>query len=251
MAPETENDVQPVDPRIADLVQAGKIQLALFLPQYAKDAATGELKGLGMGFLALEITRALAARLGIAMAVVECPTPPTAVQCLKAGACNLAFLGIEPARAAEIDFTPPVIQFDYTYLVPPGSPIRSVADADRPGVRIAVVRNHASTMTLSRIIKRAELFDAEVPDAAFGLLRAGNVDALAAPREVLLDYSVELPGSQVLSDRYGVNRVAMALPKGQRGRLGYCSEFLQEAKASGLIARAIVRGGLHGMQMVE
>ena len=59
--------------------------------------------------------------------------------------------GIEPSRAAEVDFSPPVFHLDYTYLVPAGSTIRSAGEADRPGVRIAVVRSHASILALTRI----------------------------------------------------------------------------------------------------
>ena len=62
------------------------------------------------------------------------------------------------------DFTPPVVQQDYTYLVPAGSSIKSAADADQPGVRIAVVRSHLSTLALSHVLKRADLVCAEVPD---------------------------------------------------------------------------------------
>src|SRR5271154_2569812 len=97
----------PGDPRVTDLVQSGKIRTALFLPQYTKDAATGELRGLGTGFVAIEIARALAARLGVAMAVIEHPTPPKAAESLATGACDIAFLGIEPSRAAGPRPSPP------------------------------------------------------------------------------------------------------------------------------------------------
>src|ERR1700722_13701195 len=124
-----------VDPRVADLVQAGKIRFALFLPQYTRDPETNELRGLGTGFVALEIGRVLAERIGVEVLVIEQPTPPAAIECLKAGACDVAFLGIEPSRAAQVDFSPPFIQFDYTFLTPSGSLLRSTADADRLGIR--------------------------------------------------------------------------------------------------------------------
>ncbi len=241
--------MQRRDSRVADLVKAGKIRVALFLPQYTKDAVSGELRGVGTGFLAIEIALVLAARLGIEVLLMELPTPPKAVECLKTGACDVAFLGIESSRATEVDFSPPIVQFDYTYLVPAGSSIHGIADADRSGLRIAVVRNHASTMTLRRIVEHAELVDAELPDQAFDLLRAESVDAFASPRDHLLDYSIKLPGARVLVDSYGINRVAMAVPKGQPGRLAYISEFSEEAKASGLIQRIIDRGGLHGFEV--
>jgi polar amino acid transport system substrate-binding protein len=237
------------DVRVADLVQSGKVRLAVFLGQYAKDHVTGELRGIGAGHVGIEVARALAERLGVEVLLIEHPTPPKAVECLKAGMCDVTFVGIEPSRAAEVGFSPPFMQLDYTHLVPAGSSIRSFADADRPGIRIAVVRNHSSTMTLGSMLKHAKLVYAETPDAAFDLLRTGQSDAMASVRPALLDYSTKLPGSRVLEDRYGANLIAMAVPKGQAGRLAYISEFIEEAKASGLVQRAIERAGLRGVQV--
>jgi polar amino acid transport system substrate-binding protein len=230
-------------------VQAEKLRLALFLPQYDKDPATGAIRGLGTGYVAIELSRALAAQLGIQMHIVEHPTPPKALESVMSGACDIGFFGIEPSRIAQIDFTPPIVQFDYTYLVPAGSAIHSVADADRPGVRIAVVRNHASTMALTRMVKHAELVGSDLPDAAFAMLRGGAVAAFAAPREPLLEFAAELPGSRVLADRYGVNNVGMGMKKAQAGRLAYVSEFVENAKASGLVAAIIERGALPGFRV--
>jgi polar amino acid transport system substrate-binding protein len=232
------------DPRVADLVRAGKVRLGVFLPQYNKDPATGEIRGVGTGFVAAELVRALAARLGIEMQVLGYPAPAKALEGLKARECDLVFMGIEPSRIAEVDFTPPVVQFDYTFLVPAGSTIRNAKEPDQPGTRIAVVRSHASTLTLTRIVKHAELVGVDVPDAAFDLLRNGTVHAFAAPREVLMDYAATLPGSRVLADAYGVNNIGVAVTKGDAGRLAYLSEFFEEAKASGLVRAAMERGGL-------
>src|SRR5262245_43877357 len=237
------------DPRVADLVQSGKIRTALFLPQYTKDSATDEVRGLGMGIIALEVTRALATLLGVEMQVIEQPTPPKAVECLNTSACDVMFLGIEPSRLAAVDFTPSFAQCDYTYLVPSGSPIRSVADADRTRGHIATVRGHAAAIVLGHIVKSAEIIAADLPDAAFDLLRTGKADAFALPREQLLDYCAKLPGSRVLEEAYGVNKTGMAIRKGQPGRLDYISEFIEEAKASGLIQGIIERNGLRGFQV--
>jgi len=240
---------QVPDPRVADLVQAGKIRAALFPPQYTKEPATGELRGVAHGIVIIDLARALAARLRVEAQLVGYSSPTEVVECLKAGACDVAFTGITPSRAAEVDFSSPFIEFDFTYLVPAGSSIRSVADADRPGVRIAVVRNHASTLALSRLLKHAELVDAETPEPAFNLLRTGRADVYASARPALLDYSSQLPGSRVLEDRYGKNLVAMVVSKGQAGRLAYINEFIEEAKTSGWLQRAIERAGLRGFEV--
>lgn len=234
------------DPRIADVVRAGAIRLALFLPQYTKDAATGAVRGLGPGVVMLDIARELAARLNTKLLIVEQPTPRAALDCIKSAGCEFAFLGIEPSRAAEIDFTPAVFQFDYSFLVPAGSSLRQFADVDRAGIRIAVVRNHASTMALTRMIKNAELVGFDLPDDTFNALRDGKADAFAAPRQILVEYSERLPGSRVLDEGYGVNRVGMAVAKHREGLLSYLTEYVEEAKASGLIARIIENGGLGG-----
>lgn len=183
------------DPRVADLVRAGRLRVALYPPQYAKDPASGELRGW-----TIELGRALAARIGVDFLPVEYPTPPQALEALKAGACDVGFGAMDASRTSELDFSPPVLQFDFTYLVPAGSEIRRVADADRKGVSIAVVRNHASTFCLNRIRKCAALISAETPEMAFDLLRTRQADAWASTRPALLEYSVKLAGSCVLDD---------------------------------------------------
>jgi polar amino acid transport system substrate-binding protein len=230
------------DPRVANLLPANKVRVGLFLSQYTKDPATGDLRSVWV-----EIARALAARVGIPVVLVEHPTPPAAIACLQASACDFLFLPFD-ARAANVgDFSPPIFQFDYTLLVPAGSLIRTVADADQSGVRIAAVRNHASSVELSGLSKRAELVYADIPDRSFDLLRTGQVEAMASARPTLIEYSAQLPGARVLDDRYGANINRIVVPKGKAGWLAYLSEFVEEAKASGLVQKAIDRAGPPGI----
>jgi len=184
------------DPRIADLAQAGKLRVGLFPPQYVKDPATGELKSVWV-----EMSRALAERMGVQPVLLEHPTPPQAVACLKSSACDLLFLPLDDRAAAVGDFSNPIFQLDYTLLVPAGSSVRKIADADRSGIRIAAVRNHASTLTLAPQLKQAELIYADTPLATFDLLRTKKADVMASTRNALLELRPELPGSHVLEDR--------------------------------------------------
>ncbi len=236
-----------VDPRVAELAAAGAIRLALFLPQYADDAP--DIRGVGTGFIAIEIVGALAARLGVAARVIKYPSPKAAVAGLQDRACDVGFLGIEPSRAAAVDFSPALFQFDYSLLVPADSTIGSLEDADRTGRRIGLVDGHASALALRRIVKQCALIGVELPQSAFELLRDRKVDALAFPRDQLLDFADRLPGARVLADGYGVNRVAMAVAKGRAGLLSYLTEFAEHAKASGLVQRAIARGVLRGFDV--
>lgn len=230
------------DQRVADLVQSGKLRVGLFLPQYIKNASTGELKSVWV-----ESARALSERMGIPLVLVEHPTPPEAVACLKSGACDLLFLPFDDRSASVGDFSSPIFQFDYTLLVPGNSPVQRVADIDRAGARIAAVRNHASTIELSHVLKQAQLVYAETPEQTFELLRSGQADAMASARPTLITYSAQLSGSRVLEDRYGANINRMVVPKGMTARLSYVSEFVEDAKATGVVQKAIERGGPPGV----
>ena len=230
------------DPRVADLVRAGRLRIGLFPPQYVKDATSGAITGVWA-----DVARALATRLGVEFAVLEKPTPAEVIDALNAGDCDIASLGFDPSRIARVGgFSPPFMRVDLTYLVPAGSPIRCVADADRPGARIATVREHASTLALDRMRRLSEHVSVETADAAFELMRGGHVDAWASIRPMLLDYARQLPGSRVLDDNFGANFPALVVAKGHDARLAYISEFVEEAKASGLVQQAIERAGQPG-----
>jgi polar amino acid transport system substrate-binding protein len=153
------------DARIADLLRVGKIGVALFLPRYKTDPVAGEIRPTAPeGVCLVEIARALTAQLGVDLQLIGYPSPPGAMNALKAAECDIGFFGIDPSRVMEINFSPPLVQADFTYLVPSRSLIRRSADADRPGVTVAVVRNHSSTNALSRILRQAKLIYGETPE---------------------------------------------------------------------------------------
>ena len=235
------SNTPPADPRVSDLVRAGMIRVALFPPQFTKDAATAEMRGPYV-----EIVRALAEHIGVRLMLTEVANPEAMIRCLDANACDVGSLGFDPSRASQVEgFTRPFMRVEYSHLVPAGSAIRACADVDRPGIRIAAVRGHASTLTLGRILKRAQMVSVDTPDAAFTLLRDGAVDAWASVRPAL-DYSARHSSFRVLADGYGANLPAFVVAKGQAGRLAYVSEFVDGAIASGAARRAIEQAGEAG-----
>jgi polar amino acid transport system substrate-binding protein len=243
-------DAQPsqIDQRVADIVQAGKLRIGVFPSfQYTKDEATGKPRGL-----ALEIANTIATRMGVKEVVpVEYPSPLQVIACVKAGECHVGFMLIDPARANEVDFTPAFVRSDFTYLVPPGSAIASAKEVDRKGVRIAVVRGHASTLALARMVKEAQLVYADTYDPTFDIVRSGNAEAFASIREVLIQYSSRLPGSRVLGDSYQINLAGAAIPMGASGRLSYFKDALDEMKKSGAMKRLIEQAGLRGVEVAS
>lgn len=221
------------------LLKTDTLRTGLFLPQWRKNEATGAIVGVGTGIVTIEVGKAMARKWNMECEIIGYPTPPAALQAIKAGACDFAMFGIEPERVAELDFTPPTVQFDYTYLVPAGSTVRVIADADKPGVKIAAVDKHASTNTLAAQIKHAEIVRRPIPEEGFALLRDGDADVFAMPREMLVGYAEQLPGSRILDDRFGVNNVGAGIAQGQPELLAAMTAYLEDAKASGFIQRVI------------
>jgi polar amino acid transport system substrate-binding protein len=235
---------QAADPRVADLVQAGRVRVALHVPLYKKDAATGKLSGWPIDLIA-----ALGARIGVEGVPIEHPNPADSLMSVASGACDCGIIGIETERATKIDYSPPVVEADYTLLARAGFPYQSIADADRQGVRIAAVRNHASTIALNKIIKYATFVYADMPEPAFQILQRGDAGLFASLHEVLRHYMARLPGSRIWDGRYGFNALGFSVPKGRAGRLAFLTEFAEEAKASGVAQRAINHSGWTGIRV--
>jgi len=235
------------DPRVADLVQSGALRTGLgigSLTTATRNPATGEVKGP-----ALELGRALAARMGIQFVPVEYPRPGAVIDGLRANAWDISILIVDPVRAEQVDFSHPFMQSDLTYLVDAGSTIQGVADADHQGIRIAVARGDTSDLYLTRVLKRAELVRTDSIAAAVELLRTGGVNAIALNRPSLMAQSATLPGSRVLSEGFADIYSAVAVPKGHDARLAYINEFIEEAKASGLVKRMIETLALQGVRV--
>jgi polar amino acid transport system substrate-binding protein len=237
---------QAPDARVADLAQSGALRVGVGLGSLTtamRDPTTGEVKGP-----ALELGRALAARIGIQFVAVEYPRPGAVIDGLRDNVWDVTALIVDPVRAQEVDFSNPFLQSDLTYLVAAGSTLRSVADTDQSGIRIGAARNDTSDLQLTRALKRAELVRTDSIAAATELLRTGGVNAIALNRPSLIAISATVPGSRVLSDGFADFYSAMAVPKRHEGRLAYINAFIEDAKTSGLVNRMIEKLMMQGVR---
>ncbi|MGH7767952.1 MAG: ABC transporter substrate-binding protein [Candidatus Binatia bacterium] len=231
----------------SDLAPTGKIRVGI---NYAnpvlatRDPASGELRGV-----AVDLAHEIGQRVDLAVELVGYDAAGKMVERLKSGEWDIAFLAIDPGREGEIAFTPPYIEIEGTYLVPAGSPLRAIADVDREGVRIALAAGAAYDLFLSRNIKHAELVRAPTPITAFELLVAGKVEALAGVKQTLVTNAAKLAGSHVLDGRFLAIGQAVGIPKGRDAGAIYLREFIENAKASGLVARAIEKAGVRGVSI--
>jgi polar amino acid transport system substrate-binding protein len=190
-----------------------------------------------------QLARELARRLGTEAVLVEYPTPGGVTDGVGKD-WDIAFIAADPERTAAIAFTPAYVQLDATYLVRDDS-IRSVADVDRAGAKIATGRTSAYTLVLRRQLTRAELVFPAEEEAAAGLLN-GTVTAIAGLRFVLLETAARTPGSRVLDDNITRAQQAIAVPRANTAALAYVTAFVGDVKKSGFAAAAIRETGLVG-----
>src|SRR5262249_5702666 len=152
--------------------------------------------------VASDVARELGRRVGVPVEFIKFDTAGKLGDGVKTGAWDVAFLGAEPQRAAEIAFTAAYLEIPSTYLVPAGSPIRSVDEVDREGVRIAVAEQSAYGLYLARTIKHAKLVTTQGLDSSFDVFVAQKLEALAGLKPRLLTDVQKLPGARILDGQF-------------------------------------------------
>ena len=225
---------------VKDLAPTGKLRAAINLGNMVlaqKDPATGDMRGV-----TVDLARELARRVGLPLELVPFDAAGKVFEALKSGAWDVAFLAIEPVRAAEIAFTAPYVIIEGVYLVPKDSPLRAVADVDRDGVRIAVNKGSAYDLYLTRTIKHAQLVRGE---NGIELFVRDRLEAAAGVKQPLVEYAKTDPSVRIMDGRFMEIRQAMGTPKlryqGREAAPRHLHAFVEEMKATGFIAEALRR----------
>ena len=238
------------DPRVAreELAPNGRLRVGLIVsnPVFViADGAPADMRGV-----AVELGRGLAQQLRVEFEPVRYQAATKLLDGARAGEWDIAFIGIDPARTADMDFTAGYLEVGTTYLVPRGSKIRSVADADQPGYRIVVSERSVQDIFLTRNLKRAQVVRvATVGSEAPELLSGGKAHAVSGNRPALLALSEKIPGTRVLDDNFSATQHGLAVAKGRPAGLAFAREFIEQAKAGGRVQEAIDGTRLRGVSV--
>lgn len=230
-----------------DLAPAGKLRVGINFQNNlltARDPVTRAPSGI-----ALDLAWELGRRLGVPVEIVSYESAGALAESASKGAWKVAFLGAEPQRANEISFTDAYLEIEAVYLVPPGSPIKTMADVDRKGVRIMVPAKAAYDLYLTRTIKSATLSRELGADAAFRKFVDDKMDVLAGLKPRLVEDHDRLPGSRLLEGRFTAVQQAVGTPKGHDIGARYLHEYVADIKGSGLVARTIEKNGIRGVSV--
>ena len=225
----------------AQLAPTGRIRAAINLGNAAlamRDAQTGELGGVSVA-LAGELAR----RLGVEIDYVTYSGAGKVFAAIERDEWDVAFLAIDPKRAEKLSFSPPYAIISSSYVVPEDSSFRSVAEVDSPGTRIAVAKNAAYDLYLSKHLKHAEIVHGEAPGASLDMFLEKGLDAGAGVTQVLHRFVEEHPGHRVLPDSFATIQQAMTTPIGRDAGAAYLTDFIEEMKRSDFVRAALDASG--------
>ena len=230
-----------------ELAPSGKLRIGLNYSNFlivSGDGPDGEPRGI-----APDLGRELARRAGLPFEFVKFDAAGKLFDAVKAAQCDVGFLGAEPQRAAEVEFTPAYLELPVTFLVPPGSPIRSIAEVDREGVRVSVSERSAYDLYLTRSLKKARIVRTPGIPASFDTFVREKLEALAGLKPRLVEEQARLAGSRILEGEVTSVQQAMGAPKGRAAAARLLREFAEEVKRSGFVARAIEKHNIGGVRV--
>uniref|UniRef100_UPI004047C65C transporter substrate-binding domain-containing protein n=1 Tax=Yoonia sp. TaxID=2212373 RepID=UPI004047C65C len=237
-----------IDPAVlAELAPTGTLRAGINLSNFllvTGEAANGDPVGVSPD-VAAEIAR----RLGVAVQYVTYPDPGALADASDRDEWDVGNIGAEPQRAETIAFTAAYSEIEATYLVPAGSPIKTIADVDRPGVRIAVKGRAAYGLWLENNLQHATLIRTETIDASFDIFADQGLDALAGLRPRLILDVARLSGARILNGQFSAVQQAVGTPRKNVEAAIWLRAVVEDLKSSGFIAELIKRYDVKGLSV--
>lgn len=221
------------------------INLANFLLVSGRDSG-----GTPYG-VAPELAANIAAKLGVAVHYVCFDRPDELARAVDDDVWDIALIGAEPARAQSIAFTPAYAEIECTYLVPAGSPLRTIEEVDGDGVRIASAKGAAYDLWLECNLKRATLVGARSLDESFKIFVTQKLDALAGLRPRLLKDVQKISGARILDGQFASVQQAIGTKRDKTIGTRFLDDFVERAKQSGLAARLIEKHAVRGLSVAK
>ena len=227
-----------------ELAPTGNIRVALSVGKTSNvfraklDGGTNRPHGV-----AVDLANALGEKLGAPVEFVKYDNYPDLLEGARSGAWDVTFLPFSEERAKILDYGPAYYFLELTYLVPAGSAIQNYSDIDRPGVRIAATQKSISASKV-KLLKNAELVQVKKLSMVREELISGKVHAAAASRQTLMSLAKKLPpGARVLEGSFYPLPVSVGVPKNRPAALTYVTDFIESAKATGVVRRAFDNAG--------
>ena len=199
--------------------------------------------------VAPDMAREIAASLGVPVTYVTFKSPGELADQAGKNVWDIGLIGAEPQRAAVMTFSAAYVEIEATYMVWADSPLKTLADVDREGVRIVTSARSAYGLWLENNIKNAELIQVQGLDGAFNKFKDDKMDVLAGLRPGMLKDIEKMPGARILDGKFSAVQQAIGVAKGNPEAAAWLAAFVEEAKKSGLVASFIEKHKVKGLSV--
>ena len=227
------------------LVPTGTLRVALvFAPSKSAFFVVKDQKGRPNGVTA-DISAALGQALGVPVEYVLFPNSGLATDATASGAVDVSFMPVDAERKKRVDFGPDYVLIESTYMATAASGAQTVADVDRAGMRVIGIANTTTIRAAARTLKNTIISPVTSVDDAVALLRDGKADAFALSRDSLPVYVKQIPGSRIVDGGFQATGIAIAVAQNKPAALAYVTAFMEEAKKSGIVRRALDDAGFN------
>jgi polar amino acid transport system substrate-binding protein len=225
------------------LAPTGKLRVGVYpgSPTSLVKSASGDSRGVSV-----DIGQLFARRLGVPYEQVEFARLASVLDALKAGQVDFTITNATPARSADMNFSAPLVELELGYLVMPAARVRALADVDQPGIKVGVSQGSSSQAALTLQLTQAQVVPAPSLKVAAEMLSKVQIDTFATNKAILFEMADGLPGAKVLDGRWGLEQLAIAIPKGREDGMPFVRRFADDVKADGSVQRAAERAGLRG-----
>lgn len=220
---------------VHDLVPSGTLRAAINLGNAVLAQGTPEVPS----GVTVDIARELGARIGCAVQLVCFDAARKSVEAMTDGRADICFLAVDPARESSVAFTAPYVVIEGAFAVAEDSPITTLADVDRDGVRIGVKEGSAYDLFLTRTLRHARVVRGQEGVEVFlGL----GLEVGAGIRQPLSAFVASRPGLRMIDGRFMEIRQALGTTRDRDPQtVRFLRTFIEELKATGFIAGSLQR----------
>jgi len=230
----------------SDIAPTGTLRAAYLAnnpAQAVRDPASGEIRGASA-----DLARELGQRLNAPVTLIPSTSPQAVIEAVSKGEADIGFVAYAPSRTGTVAFSQTYMLVRQSFLVPENSPIRSVAEIDQPGRRIAGGKGDSITLFLARTLKQAKLIETDnSPADTKQKFADGEIDAFGANRQRLTNMAAEMPGYRLLPDNIFDVPQTIIVPKDKPEVLAEVNRFIDDVRASGFLLAAIERSHIPGV----
>jgi polar amino acid transport system substrate-binding protein len=232
---------------IAELAPTGTLRAGINMSNFL--LVTGKTPSGEPDGVSPDLAREIARRLGVPLKLVPFPSPDGLVAAAGDNVWDIGNVGAEPQREKLMTFTAAYAEIEATYLVRKEAPFKSCSDVDKKGVSIITRGGSAYGLWLERNIKNANLILTKTADEAKERFISEKIDAFAGLRDGLAKDVQKNPGMRILPGKFAAVQQAVGTLKKNKAGIAFLREVVEDAKASGLIAKWIEKHKANGLSV--